>query len=63
MKPPKGAETIEMVDGRIFFSRDNWQTTYVIKPGSDRARKVPRRQADLVRFLAVSQSSWAGDAG
>lgn len=60
----KGAEMIEMVDGRVFFSRDNWQTIFLIPEAGSKPRKVTdRRKADLVRFLAVSQSSWAGNAG
>lgn len=62
MKPPQGAETVEMVDGRLFWSLDRWATIYEITR-SGRGRQVPVEKADLVRFLAVSQSSWAGDAG
>lgn len=61
MKPPVGAETVEMVDGRIFWSLDNWATIYVIN-ASGRCRQVAADKIDLVRFLAVAQSSWAGDA-
>lgn len=63
-KPPAGAEVVEMVDGRVFWSRDGWRTIYRIKPDDDRSRLVRNpRAADHVRFLAVSQSSWAGNAG
>jgi len=61
-------ESIEMVDGRVFISDDNWQTIWVRKqtkwkPGHwSPCRKITDKQeADLVRFLAVCQSS-AGPA-
>lgn len=57
-------ETVEMVDGRIYYSDDNWQTIYR-KHRRDRLRIFPvldKQEADLARFLAVSQSSWQGNA-
>ena len=60
---PKGAETVEMVDGRVYYSTDNWATVWVTTiveitpPGVARARRVTGRAADLARFLAVAQSS------
>lgn len=55
---PKGAETVEMVDGRVYYSTDNWQAIWLIRPHYEVATKVrDRRKADLIRFLAVSQSS------
>ena len=54
MTTTRKRESIEMVDGRVFISDDNWQTIWV--------RKITDKQeADLVRFLAVCQSS-AGPA-
>ena len=53
---PKGAETVEMVDGRVYYSTDSWATVYVVAPGG-KARRITGRAADLARFLAVSQSS------
>ncbi|MER8619212.1 hypothetical protein NKG99_20635 [Mesorhizobium sp. M1409] len=53
-------ETVEMVDGRVYFSDDNWTTVHVIPPGGQ-PRRVTGKAADLARFLAVAQSS-AGPA-
>ena len=53
---PKGAETVEMVDGRVYFSTDNWTTVYVVRP-SGKTSLVTGRAADLARFIAISQSS------
>ncbi|WP_189343657.1 MULTISPECIES: hypothetical protein [unclassified Mesorhizobium] len=55
MKIPAGAETVEMVDGRVYYSTDGWHTVYLWKDG--KARKLPKKQADLARFLAISQGS------
>lgn len=49
---PKGAETVETIDGRIFFSTDKWATVHLIEPGKN-ARRIGGRQADLARFLAI----------
>lgn len=55
-------ETIEMVDHTRYSSSDGWQTIYEDRRGS-RQRRVPEgRAADRVRFLAISQASWQGDA-
>ena len=55
LKPPAEAETVQTVDGRIFWSRDNWATVYLIQRGKQ--RKLGGKEADLARFLAVAQSS------
>ena len=52
---PTNAETIEMLDGRVFFSTDTWVTVFVAKPG-EQLRKVTGRAADVARFLAVAQA-------
>ena len=57
MTPPAGAETIELLDHTVYWSRDNWQTIFEIKPGADRSRKVRDDRSHLVRFLAVAQAS------
>jgi hypothetical protein len=49
-------ETVEMVDGRVYYSDDNWTTIYIMRPSGKR-RRVEGREADLARFLAVAQSS------
>ncbi|MCZ8545040.1 hypothetical protein OOJ09_12675 [Mesorhizobium qingshengii] len=55
MKIPAGAEKVEMVDGRVYYSTDNWHTVYLVKDG--KARKLNGKEADLARFLAISQGS------
>lgn len=52
MKIPAGAETVEMVDGRTYYSTDGWQTVYVVERG--KARKLTGEEADLARFLAIN---------
>lgn len=60
MKPPKGAETVEMIDGRTYYSTDNWQTVFVIRPG-EKPRRVtgracsptPKSCAGMPRSLAT----------
>lgn len=54
-------ETVEMVDGRVYASDDNWQTA-TVTPRGGRARRLAGADLELARFLAVSQSSWRGDA-
>ena len=45
----------------MFVSDDNWQTVFLqVSPGV--LEQVIGKEADLVRFLAVSQSSWQGNA-
>jgi hypothetical protein len=59
-KPPQTRvepELIVMADGRQFWSNDNWQTIWQLSREGLRWRKVPESEADLVRFLAVAQSS------
>ena len=55
MKIPAGAKTVEMVDGRIYYSTDGWHTVYLVKDG--KARKLTGKQADLARFLAIKQDN------
>lgn len=59
--PPAGAQRVEMVDGRIFWSTDKWETAWLTTPAG-KVRQLQGEQADFARFLAVSQSSWSGDA-
>jgi len=49
-------ETVEMLDGRVYYSDDNWKTVYLI-PVEGEPRRITGRAADLARFLAVAQSS------
>ncbi|MER9336037.1 hypothetical protein NKJ06_18940 [Mesorhizobium sp. M0293] len=56
-KPPEPKrEYVEMLDGRVYYSDDNWQTVYLIPVGG-RGHRITGKEADLARFLAVSQSS------
>ncbi|WP_292562478.1 hypothetical protein [Mesorhizobium sp.] len=55
MKIPAGAEKVEMVDGRVYYSTDGWHTVYLVKDG--KARKLTGKQADLARFIAISANS------
>lgn len=53
-------ETVEMLDGRKYFSDDNWQTIWQARGmpnGSSHRKILDKQEADLVRFLAVAQSS------
>lgn len=45
-------QTVEMVDGRVYHSDDNWTTVYVTSPGG-KPRKITGRAADLARFLHI----------
>lgn len=54
-KPTK-REYVEMVDGRVYYSDNNWATVYLIPVGG-RGHQITGRDADLARFLAVAQSS------
>lgn len=55
-------DLLEMLDGRVFWSDDNWQTIWARSRDGKRWKQVPADSVDLVRFLAISQSSWQGDA-
>lgn len=47
-------EEVEMVDGRVYYSDDNWTTVYKAALGGlGGGRPVTGREADLARFLAV----------
>ena len=68
MKPRRDA--VEMVDGRLYWSDDNWQTVWKRRAGhwadgfaKTPSRKVTGREADLARFLAITQSSAARLSG
>lgn len=54
-------ETVEMVDGRVYASTDNWQTA-TVTPRGGRPRPLAGKALELARFLAISQSSWQGNA-
>lgn len=53
MKIPANAKVVEMVDGRVYYSTDNWLTVYLVKPGG-KPRKLTGKEADLARFIAIN---------
>lgn len=58
--PKPKRETLEMADGRVFFSSDNWLTIWQARGmpnGSSHRKLIDKQEADLIRFLAVAQSS------
>lgn len=56
--PKPKREVLEMLDGRVFFSTDNWQTVWQSR-GLGRSHRcvTDKQEADYVRFLVVAQSS------
>jgi hypothetical protein len=55
-------ETVEMADHRVFFSTDGWKTVWQERGLGRSHRKVlDKQEADLIRFLAVSQHSASPD--
>jgi hypothetical protein len=42
-------QSVETVDGRVYFSDDGWQTVYLTQGTS--TRKIVGHAADLARFL------------
>ena len=54
-------EVVEMVDGRVYFSSDNWQTATLVDD-EGRITRLTGTALDFARFLAISQASWAGNA-
>lgn len=52
-------ETLEMLDGRVYYSEDNWHTIW---QAGEKPRKVTDKgEADRIRFLVVAQSSGGPD--
>ena len=54
---PAERQTIEMLDGRVYWSTDGWQTVWQRRV-TGLHRRVTGKEADLVRLLAAHQ---AGD--
>lgn len=53
-------DSIEMVDGRVYSTDDNWQTIWLRRPTRWRPghmgpsqRITDKQEADLIRFIAV----------
>jgi len=56
----KKFERVEMVDGRVYLSPDNWVS--VFKKSGGRMRPVAdKAEADLARYIAVAQSRASAD--
>lgn len=58
--PKPKRETLEMLDGRVYFSDDNWTTVWLRRGhanGSSHRKIINKQEADRVRFLVVAQSS------
>lgn len=56
-------EQVETIMGVVYWSDDNWETVHKLNiSGGGGSRQVKGKEADLARFLAVSQSSWQGNA-
>ncbi|MBZ9856721.1 hypothetical protein LB566_23295 [Mesorhizobium sp. CA13] len=53
-KIPAQAAKVEMVDGRVYYSTDDWHTVFIVEPGRAKARKLSGEEADLARFLALN---------
>jgi len=52
--PKPKRETLEMVDGRVFFSTDNWATIWQSRGLGRSHRKIlDKQESDHIRFLAV----------
>lgn len=48
-------ETLEMLDGRVFYSDDNWHTIW--QAGEKPRQLTDKGEADRIRFLAIAQRS------
>lgn len=58
--PRPKRETLEMLDGRVFFSDDNWATIWQrrgMPNGSSHRKIIKKDEADKIRFLVIAQSS------
>lgn len=49
-------EQVETVDGRIYFSDDGWETVYRRLDRTALERVTDKEEADLARFLAITQA-------
>lgn len=57
MSATRKEEAVEMLDGRVYFSRDGWATVWLIEKDGITKRLLRGDEADLGRFLAAAQSS------
>lgn len=54
-------EKVEMADGRVYFTEDNWQTVWRMRRGTSHRIVTDKEEADLVRYIAIAQSSASAD--
>jgi hypothetical protein len=52
-------ETLEMVDGRVYYSDDNWATIYRARLGGlgGGIEITSKKEADKIRYLVLCQHS------
>lgn len=55
MQPKR--QQVEMLDGRVFFSHDNWETVWRKTSPTHQRRVTDKEEADMVRFIAICQAS------
>lgn len=56
MKPNKKRDTLEMLDGRIYFSTDGWATVWLNRGGTNGKSHrliLDKREADNIRYLVA----------
>ena len=46
-------ETVEMADGRVYSTQDNWVTIFVVTPAG-KQQVLDREEAEQVRFIALN---------
>lgn len=51
---PVDEKRIEMVDGRVYVSPDNWLTIYRITPSGRRRKVTDPQEIGIVRILVAS---------
>lgn len=55
--PKPQRQKIEMLDGRKYFSDDNWLTIWQFRGmpnGSSHRKVLDKQEADMVRFIVVA---------
>jgi hypothetical protein len=50
-------ERLEMLDGRVYFSDDNWATVYLMRPSGKTKLIDKKEEADKIRYLVLCQHS------
>lgn len=61
MKPTTKRDEVETIDGRVYFSDDNWQTVWkahrTIGRTTEPRRVTDRQECDFARFLAICKEN------